>query len=110
MEEKGITNEQLRELGIADDIRGITRNEAKEILVLANSRGNQGTPRRRKENGGDNEGVEEKAQSEEIDGRTLFLVSTPEEVFADPLGTHVHWAQTTNSPNDQTTNPPNDQQ
>lgn len=35
LNEKGITNEQLRELGIADNIDGLTRHEAAEILVLA---------------------------------------------------------------------------
>ena len=46
--EKGITNEQLKELGIADDINGLTKSEAREILVLANSRGNRGPSQGRK--------------------------------------------------------------
>ena len=39
--ERGVTNEQLRELGIADSADGLTRREAQEILVLANTRGNR---------------------------------------------------------------------
>ena len=39
--ERGVTNEQLKELGIADSADGLTRREAQEILVLANTRGNR---------------------------------------------------------------------
>ena len=41
LKERGVTNEQLRELGIADSADGLTRREAQEILVLANTRGNR---------------------------------------------------------------------
>ena len=43
--ERGVTNEQLRELGIADSADGLTRREAQEILVLANTRGNRRSSR-----------------------------------------------------------------
>lgn len=49
---KGITDEQLKELGIADSTDGLTRNEVKELIVLANARGNQGSSRGREEVGG----------------------------------------------------------
>ena len=38
LKQKGITNEQLKELGIADDIAGLTKGEARELLVLADAR------------------------------------------------------------------------
>ena len=43
--ERGVTNEQLKELGIADSADGLTRREAQEILVLANTRGNRRSSR-----------------------------------------------------------------
>lgn len=43
LNEKAITNEQLRELGIADSIDGLTRREAAEVLVLADRGGERGT-------------------------------------------------------------------
>jgi len=48
LNEKGITNEQLRELGIADSIDGLTRREAAEILVLADKGGDTSSSRGRK--------------------------------------------------------------
>ena len=62
--EKGITNEQLKELGIADNIEGLTRSEARELLVLANSRGNRGTSQGRQTEVGENLGVDARAQEE----------------------------------------------
>ena len=59
---KGITNEQLRDLGIADNIAGLTRSEAEELLVLANARGNSGTQRRRTAVSDARPGIKEKAQ------------------------------------------------
>ncbi|UKK52167.1 hypothetical protein L6472_06185 [Prevotella sp. E13-17] len=61
---KGVTNEQLRELGIADSPEGLTRSEAKEILVLADGRGNQVTSRGRSEITGDREAAKAEAQGE----------------------------------------------
>lgn len=73
---KGVTNEQLKELGIADGFEGLTRSEAREVLVLANSRGNQGTSRRRTTLVGNRPRVEKKAsgsQSEVSDtGSTYY--------------------------------------
>lgn len=73
---KGVTNEQLKELGIADGFEGLTRSEAREVLVLANSRGNQGTSRRRTTLVGNRSRVEEEAsgsQSEVSDtGSTYY--------------------------------------
>lgn len=43
IEEAGITNEQLKNLGIADNVYGITKSEAREILVLANGGGKSGS-------------------------------------------------------------------
>ncbi|MBO4870925.1 MAG: phosphoribosyltransferase, partial [Muribaculaceae bacterium] len=63
--EIGITNEQLKGLGIADNIEGLTRQEAEELIVLANTRGNQGTSRGREEIVANRQRVEEKAQSDE---------------------------------------------
>ncbi len=51
LNEKGVTNEQLREIGIADSIEGLTRREAAEILVLVDRRGNSRSSRRREESG-----------------------------------------------------------
>ncbi len=62
--EKGITNEQLKELGIADNIGGLTRSEAREILVLADSRGNRGTSRGRETLNGEDESNYAGAQAE----------------------------------------------
>ncbi len=57
---KGGTNEQLKELGIADNIEGLTRSEAREILVLANAGRNQGSARRRKESEGNRDANKER--------------------------------------------------
>lgn len=64
LKEKGIEDEQLREIGIADDIAGLTRAEAQEILVLVNSRGNQGTPRGREAVVGADSRVQKEARGE----------------------------------------------
>ena len=61
LNEKGITNEQLRELGIADSTDGLTRREAAEILVLADKGGDTGTSRGREENAGRGLGADEEA-------------------------------------------------
>ena len=46
LQQAGITNEQLKNLGIADNIYGITKSEARELLVLSNKRGAGRTPQR----------------------------------------------------------------
>lgn len=46
LEENGITNEQLREFGIADNTEGLTRSETRQILLLANTGGNSSSSRR----------------------------------------------------------------
>ena len=63
----GVTNEQLKELGIANGFEGLTRSEARQILVLANPRGNQGASRGRKSGiRVDEERVDEGAQRKEV--------------------------------------------
>ena len=57
--ERGVTNEQLRELGIADSADGLTRREAQEILVLANARGVRGSSQRSGRDSGKDQGVAE---------------------------------------------------
>ena len=47
LNEKGITNEQLERAGIADSFDGLTRSEAREILVLADAGGDRGSSQRR---------------------------------------------------------------
>jgi hypothetical protein len=46
LQQAGITNEQLKNLGIADNVYGITKSEARELLVLSNKRGAGRTPQR----------------------------------------------------------------
>ena len=58
LQQKGITNEQLQQFGIADNINGLTRSEAREILLLANRRGDSRLARRREEGTGTASGVE----------------------------------------------------
>ncbi len=55
---KGITNEQLKQLGIADGFAGLTTGEAEQILILAKPRRNQGSSRRRQTENGGNTGVD----------------------------------------------------
>ena len=62
--EKGITNERLKELGIADNIEGITNAEANELILLANVGRNQGSARGRAEKSGKMRGVEMSAEGE----------------------------------------------
>lgn len=61
--DKGISNEQLKELGIADSIDGLTRREAAEVLVLADRGGDTGTSQRPEALFGSRQAVEGEAPS-----------------------------------------------
>lgn len=39
LQQAGITKEQLKNLGIADNVYGFTKSEARELLVLSNTKG-----------------------------------------------------------------------
>ena len=61
---KGITNEQLKQLGIADGFTGLTKREAEQLLILAKPRGVRGTTQGRTTVKGGDEGNDAEVQTE----------------------------------------------
>ena len=97
LKERGVTNEQLKELGIADSADGLTRREVQEILVLANTRGVRGSSQRfgRNSGTGANSNLTNNAQEQpELTGgaageATIVAMSRPNTDGyneSDPLG------------------------
>lgn len=67
LKEIGVTDEQLKEVDIADNLEGLTRSEAREILVLADPRRNQGASRGRAKVSRQSQGVLGAASDKEVE-------------------------------------------
>ena len=96
--ERGVTNEQLKELGIADSADGLTRREAQEILVLANTRGNRRSSQGQERVSGKDQGAAEATRStndianDTVGEATIVAMSHPNADGyneSDPLGKNL---------------------